>query len=149
LFSWQFLLFCLAIAAVLFVIRRVFEYALDNWKIEAKNSKLWKDLILPILPVFLGPTAAYLAEAYPYPNGLDSASARIDFGLVVCLLSGLVYRVLKSSLGYRIKNPVNNYSYGYNYNNYGVNYNSVMGAPDAPIANDFGDEANSTGNKDQ
>lgn len=135
LFSWQFLLFCLAIAAVLFVIRRIFEYAMVNWKMEAHNSKLWKELILPIFPVFLGPTAAFLAKQYPFPNGLTSASARIAFGLVAGLLSGLVYRVLKSALGYKIKNPGNEYAGGY----YGGNYNGnpAIGTPDAPVSDEF------------
>jgi len=102
---------------------------------EAHNSKLWKELILPIFPVFLGPTAAFLAKQYPFPNGLTSASARIAFGLVAGLLSGLVYRVLKSALGYKIKNPGNEYAGGY----YGGNYNGnpAIGTPDAPVSDEF------------
>src|SRR5574338_712392 len=151
LFSWQFLLFCLAIAAVLFVIRRLFEYLLETRKIDAKNSKLWKDLILPILPVVLGPTAAYLAKAYPYPNGLSSGSARVAFGLVAGLLSGLVYRVLKSALGYRIKNPgASSYNYSsYGHNSYDNSYvNPAVGTPDAPV-DDPGAAVRDTINRDQ
>jgi len=117
LLSWQFLLFCLAIAAVLFVIRKIFEYVMANYKIDAKNSKLWRELILPILPVVLGSTAAFLAKQYPYPGGLTSGSARVAFGLVAGLLSGLFYRVLKSAL----TNKINNLA---------------IGTPDAPVADD-------------
>jgi hypothetical protein len=153
LFSWQFLLFCLAIAAVLFIIRRIFEYLMETRHIDARNSKLWKDLILPVLPVVLGPTAAYFAKAYPYPAGLNDGSSRVAFGLVAGLLSGLVYRVLKSALGHRIKHPesagyggyggYSNYSY---YNQY--NPNSAIGTPDAPTS-EFEQSIRESINKDQ
>jgi hypothetical protein len=155
LFSWQFLLFCLAIAAVLFVIRRVFEYLLETRQIHAKNSKLWKDLILPILPVVIGPAAAYLAHQYPYPGGLTSGAARVAFGLVAGLLYGLVYRVLKSMLGYRIKNPESAYnpygsytSYG-GYSPYGAFTNPAVGTPDAPVSEEFEASVRDSIKKDQ
>lgn len=155
LFSWQFLLFCLAIAAVLFVIRRIFEYLMDTRKIDAKNSKFWKDLILPILPVIIGPTAAYIAHQYPYPGGLSSSAARVAFGLVAGLLSGLVYRVLKSMLGYRIKNPESAYnpygsytSYG-GYSPYGTFNNPAVGTPDAPLPEEFEASVRDSIKKDQ
>jgi hypothetical protein len=147
LFSWQFLLFCLAIAAVLFMIRRVFEYLMETRQIGAKNSKLWKELILPVLPVVLGPTAAFFAKTYPYPNGLDSSSARVAFGLVAGLLSGLVYRVLKSALGYKIKNP-GGPDYSNYYNQYNQYPNSAIGTPDAPIG-DLEQKVRDSINKDQ
>lgn len=40
LFSWQFLIFGSAIAAVMFVIRKIIEYAMANWSPLAKESKL-------------------------------------------------------------------------------------------------------------
>jgi hypothetical protein len=93
LLSWQFLFFCLSVAAVTFVVRKISEYILDNPKVPAsKTSKLWTDLILPILPVFLGSVGALIAKQYPYPTGLNEASGRFAFGLVAGLLSGLVYR---------------------------------------------------------
>lgn len=102
LLSWQFLLFCLAIAAITFVVRKIAEYALDNPKIPTgkmtKTSRLWKELILPILPVLMGPFAGFLAKQYPYPEGLQTVSGRLIFGLVAGLLSGLVYRVINSFL---------------------------------------------------
>jgi hypothetical protein len=133
LFSWQFLLFCLAIAAIIFVIRRFAEYAMENWASAAKESKLWKELILPILPVLIGPVAAFFAKKYPFPDGLNSISARIAFGLVAGLLSGLVYRVLKSMLSYKAANPSETTAQA---------AGSAMGAigtPDAPLSDD--DEA--------
>lgn len=99
LLSWQFVVFALAIAALLFVIRKVIEFSLQNWfKISAKNKKVWHDLILPILPVLLGGLCGFLFKTYPYPNQLSSAGSRVIFGLVAGLMSGLLYRVIKSLL---------------------------------------------------
>lgn len=102
LLSWQFLLFCLAVAAITFVVRKFAEYMLDNPKIPtgkmSKTDRLWTELLLPILPVVLGCVGALLAKQYPYPTGLTSGSGRVAFGLVAGLLSGLVYRVVSSFL---------------------------------------------------
>jgi len=102
LLSWQFLIYCLAIAAIIFVIRKVVEYVLDNPKIPTgkmnKKSKLWRDLILPILPVVMGPLSTLIATQYPYPEGLSTVSGRLAFGLVAGLLSGLVYRLVSAFL---------------------------------------------------
>jgi hypothetical protein len=89
--SWQFIVFGLAIAAVMFVVRTVVEYFV-------KNSKMWKDLILPILPVLIGGLSALLISSFPYPNELTSAGSRSVFGFVAGLLSGLMYRIIKSLL---------------------------------------------------
>ena len=117
LLSWQFVLFCLALAAVVWVTRKIVEYGIDNWTIFSKESKLWKELVLPILPVFLGPLAAYLAKEYPFPDGITSVSARVAFGLVAGLLSGLLYRVIKASVSTKVNAVVS----------------SVTGTPDAPV----------------
>ncbi len=99
LLSWQFIVFGLAIAALLFVIRNFIEFSLKNWfKVGAKNKKIWHDLILPILPVLLGGLFGFLFKTYPYPNQLSSSSSRVIFGLVAGLMSGLLYRVIKSLL---------------------------------------------------
>lgn len=100
--SWQFLFFCLAIGAVVFVIRQIAEYWMKNWwplkqwKAANKQAKLWRDLILPILPILLGQAAALLATGYPYPEGFSTLSGRIAFGLVAGFTSGLVVRLFKS-----------------------------------------------------
>lgn len=111
IFSWQFLLFCLAVSAIVFVLRQVVEFVLDNPKVPAsKTSKVWKELVLPILPVFLGVGFALLAKNYPYPEGLTSSSGRLAFGLVGGLSSGLIYRLYKSFLGAQVKSLSNKVS---------------------------------------
>lgn len=98
LFSWQFVIFSMAIAAIMFVLRTITEYIMSNCSATAKESKLWNDLLLPILPVLIGPTAAVLIKKFPYPDGLTTSSSRLIFGLVAGLLSTLLYRVFKALL---------------------------------------------------
>lgn len=97
--SWQFVLFCLALAAITFVVRRFVEY----FEKDVPDLKLWNDLILPILPVFLGGGIASLVTMYPYPEGLHSVVSRGIWGTVAGLLSGLVYRVAKTLLSAKLK----------------------------------------------
>lgn len=117
IFSWQFLLFCLGIAGVTFVIRKLVEYfILDNPKLPgSRASKLWRDLLLPIGPVVGGALLGLVAAKYPYPEGINSVSGRVIFGLVAGLLSGLVYRVMTGMLRKTTEaasNAVNNVSDG-------------------------------------
>lgn len=96
LMSWQFIIFSLGIVAVTSVFRTIVEYLLLNVKVMAKESKLWADLILPIMPVVLGSVAAIVIKGYPYPEGISSIGARFVFGLVAGLLSTLLYRIVKA-----------------------------------------------------
>lgn len=102
--SWQFLFFCIALGAAVFVIRQVVEYAMENWwplkGWAAANSKakVWRDLILPIMPIILGQVAALVAHQYPYPEGFSSVSGRVVFGLVAGFSSGLIVKLYKSFL---------------------------------------------------
>lgn len=118
--SWQFLFFCLAIGAVIFVIRRVVEYGMENWwplknwNAANKEAKLWRSLILPILPIVLGQVGALVAKNYPYPEGFSSTSGRIVFGLVAGFTSGLVVRVFRSFLSDKVSEFKNNIQYRMN-----------------------------------
>ena len=112
--SWQFLFFCLAIGAVVFVIRQVVEYGMENWwplkqwKAANRDAKLWRGLILPILPIVLGQVGALLAKGYPYPEGFSSTSGRIVFGLVAGFTSGLIVRLFRSFLSDKVSEFKNN-----------------------------------------
>ncbi len=115
--SWQFLFFCLAIGAVVFVIRQVVEYWMENgwplkqWAAAHKDAKLWRGLILPILPILLGQAGALLAKGYPYPEGFSSTSGRVVFGLVAGFTSGLIVRLFRSFLSDKISEFKNNIQY--------------------------------------
>lgn len=103
LLNWQMVLFGLAVAAVTFVIRKTAEYGMANWGFLSKESKLWTELILPILPVFLGVGGALLFKMFPYPNGLTGSESRGIFGLVAGLLSTLLYRVVNALLVQKVE----------------------------------------------
>lgn len=107
LLSWQFILFCLGIAAITEVLRRGIEFfILDNPKMPGtRTSKLWREFLLPIAPVTNGVLMAVVAVKYPYPQEIHSFSARVFFGLVGGLLSGLIYRVVAGMI--KAKNPQN------------------------------------------
>jgi hypothetical protein len=108
LLSWQFIFFALAIAAMTFVLRKVVEFAIDSPHIPTgtmtKENRFWTELILPISPVLMGAAIGFFATMYPFPDGIASASARIAFGMVAGLLSGLLYRVIKGVLVSKLSN---------------------------------------------
>jgi phosphoglycerol transferase MdoB-like AlkP superfamily enzyme len=98
LLSWQFILFGLAVAGIVYVVRILVEYFIQLAKKDPKTSKFWSELVLPILPVVLGAVAAVKFKSFPYPDGLVTRGDRIIFGLVAGLLSTLLYRVVKGLL---------------------------------------------------
>jgi hypothetical protein len=102
--SWQFILFGTAIAAVVFVFRKMVEFFL-NLKVTPGTWpwKAWRELVLPVVPVFIGVTGSLLFTNFPYPEGLASGGGRAIFGLVAGLLSGLIYRVIKGMLLSKVK----------------------------------------------
>jgi hypothetical protein len=96
--SWQFVLFGLAIASVMYVLRIVVEYFMELGHIDPDKNKLWNKVMLPILPVIIGAIWATHLRAFPYPDNMVSRPDRLIFGLVAGLLSGLIYRVVKAVL---------------------------------------------------
>ena len=102
-FSWQFILFSLAVFAAVWTLRTVLEYF---WpKLDGNN--LWEKLILPISPVVFGTLIAYVSTKYAYPDGLSSLSGRLMFGSVAGMFSGLVYQVVKGMLKDKIQSVLN------------------------------------------
>jgi len=97
--TWQFLFFGLAVATIMYVIRIILEFAFPIFI----KSIVWTNLILPLLPVFLGLFGSLLLTSFPYPDGLVSTENRGIFGLVAGLLSTLLYRVVKSLLIQKIQ----------------------------------------------
>jgi hypothetical protein len=102
--SSQFLFFCLGIASLTFVIRKIVDYFLTLKGL--KNNSFWNELLLPIMPVVLGVLCAYFAKKYPFTDVFAvSTSSRMNFGLVAGLLSGLVYRIIKGVMIQKL--PIN------------------------------------------
>ncbi len=98
LFTWQFILFCLAVFGLTFLFRKIGEYLFANVGFLTKESKIWRDLILPVLPIVVGIVFALIAKSYPYPIDMHASSARMAWGLSGGLLSGLGYRIINSFL---------------------------------------------------
>lgn len=103
IFSWNFLLFSLTIFTIIWIIRSILEYFAPK----LTTNMLWSNLILPIAPVFVGAITAYEATQYPFPDGLTSISARLMFGTVSGMFSGLVYQVAKGMLKNTIQQYIN------------------------------------------
>lgn len=91
LLSWQFIMFCLMLQALTFIIRKVVDYKMLTDP--NKDYKLWSSLILPILPIILGCIIALLVKKYPFPAHFDAPATRVFFGLVAGLLSSTIYQV--------------------------------------------------------
>jgi hypothetical protein len=128
--SWQFMIFCLGLSAMGFVLRKLIEYfILDNPHLPGnKRSMIWRSLILPIAPVVSGAVAAYLAKGYPYPEGLGTSEyGRVSFGLVAGLLSGLVYRVISEILRSKMSQG---YAQGYSQPD---QFNNPIGIVNQPV----------------
>lgn len=102
LLSWQFVLFGLAVAMVMYVFRLIVEYLATVLKKDLSTSKLWNELVLPIAPILLGMVGAILVKTFPYPgftpdvHGIVARGDRIIFGLVAGGFSTIMYRVIKS-----------------------------------------------------
>lgn len=109
LFSLSFIFLCLAIAAVTEVLRRFVDLILSspNVPIE-KTSKFWNKFLIPISPLVNGVLFGLFVTQYPYPESWGQEGARVVFGMVAGLLSGLVYRVAKSFLKDKLQTLKNN-----------------------------------------
>lgn len=116
LLSWQFVLFGLAIAAIIYVFRLLVQYFASLAKKDLTTSNLWNNLVLPIAPILIGVTAALLFKKFPYPGFVADATGafargdRIIFGLVTGLFSTVMYRIIKSMLYQKLSGLLQNLS---------------------------------------
>jgi hypothetical protein len=102
LFSIQTIVFAVVIYLQVLIFRKLIETAAskvayifpDKW--EPFWVELWREWILPAIPVIFGGLTSYLVVQYPYPEVFASSDAgRIFFGLVAGLAAAYVYpRVL-------------------------------------------------------
>jgi len=97
-FAWQTVVFCLALFAITYCIRKLIEIL---WKGALKDdtvaSKLYSELFLFLLPLALGLIIAMFAKKYPWPVQVGvSYSSRGLYGLVCGMFSGVVYNRIRS-----------------------------------------------------
>ena len=106
--SWNFILYCLGVSTITYVVRTITEYFAQKFKFMATfiASPFWTELFLPLMPLINGGVIAYFATGYPYPYGISALSGRIVFGVVGGMLSGLIFRVLKGLLKASIQSIV-------------------------------------------
>jgi hypothetical protein len=98
--TWQFLVLCVGIAAITFVIRTLVEYfILNNPKMPGNSSsRFWRDVALVILPILLGIVFPLIGRDFPYPLAIVDSSSKFLFSSSAGLLSPTLYRVIKALL---------------------------------------------------
>jgi hypothetical protein len=100
LFTWQAVVACLAIYAIIFVVRTVVE---GLWK-SAKDNRYWRDIVLPISGIVIGGLFGLVAYVFPWPEGFaDHVSNRVIFGAVCGIFVNHVYSTVKSWLSSKLK----------------------------------------------
>jgi F0F1-type ATP synthase membrane subunit b/b' len=90
--SWQAVLFCLGIYAIVYVIRT----ALETFIAKIKDNRYWRELALPVMGIIIGIGLGAAFSGIPMPDGISTISARMTFGAVCGLLSSFVYNRIKS-----------------------------------------------------
>src|SRR5574343_247857 len=100
-FSLPILVLCLVIWVLVFIQRKIVEIVLVKYK----DSKIWRELLLPIGPPMTGGILAAVLKSFPFPEVLNYApSGRIFCGIVCGLASGLIYRIIKQFLSAKLQN---------------------------------------------
>jgi hypothetical protein len=107
--SWQFVFLALGIAIATYVVRTIIDfYVLDNPSLPGnRNSKFWRSLVLPLLPIGFGLAFAFISNkyAFTYPTGVSTQSSQMLFCLAAGALSTVVFKVVKELLLANISNP--------------------------------------------
>jgi len=92
--SWQFVMFSLFVATIMYVLRTVFE----NIFPKLKTYQLWNSLFLMIMPIFIGAGLGGALKMYPYAIGFTTTSTHVGYGAVAGLLSTVLFKVIKELL---------------------------------------------------
>lgn len=86
---------CLAVYILTFVVRKVIE---GVWK-NAKGSRLWCEVWLPIAPIANGAFIGVVARTFVWPAVVGtSLSGRIMYGAICGIFSGFLYNRIRSWL---------------------------------------------------
>ena len=109
--NWNFVLLCVAISCCVFVMRKLIDFwVLDNPRIPLnKQSRVWRELVLPFLPIAISIAFASspASNSFPYPEVLTTWAGKFLFIVSSGLLSPLVYRVITGLLNNNIQLPEN------------------------------------------
>ena len=99
----NFLFLCLGISAIVFVFKTIIEFIFKFYSRNKFVYKLWKNLLLPLMPVLIGVLVLF-DKTYPFPENFNGIISRSMFGLTAGLFSGLVYRLIKELIIKKGKN---------------------------------------------
>jgi hypothetical protein len=102
--SAPFVIFSLAIAAMVYPFRLVIDYCLKN----STKLPLWDSVILPIVPIPIGAVLAYLIPMFPFPDGWANVWPRVLWGSVAGLLSTTMYRITWALLKDKVQSYFSN-----------------------------------------
>lgn len=94
LLSVNFVFFCLMIAGITWILRNLAEHLFRKYNV-AEHS-IWREVILPGLPVVLGMLVALFATKYPYGMPVAYVSFRVVYGTAAGLLSATVFRAIRA-----------------------------------------------------
>lgn len=98
--NWQFIVLCVGISAICFIVRTIVEYAIlnnPNLPGDSKN-KFWRDVFLVLFPVLCGMAFPFIAKTFPYPAVVTETYSKFLFSASAGLLSPTAYRVIKALL---------------------------------------------------
>lgn len=98
--TWQFVLLCFSICAVVFMARKIVEYfILNNPKMPGDSqSAFWRDFVLVIMPIVLGGSFPFVAKSFTFPDVLHDSYSKFMFGLSAGLFGPILYRIIKAFL---------------------------------------------------
>jgi hypothetical protein len=109
-FGWHTLVFMLGCYVLTFFTRRVLETAIPSLPMKADEndpapsyptvmSRWWNKVIVYVLPVAFGALLGLVAKKYPFPDGFQSVSARLLFGVFAGFFSGFVFKIVTQIIG--------------------------------------------------
>ncbi len=119
-FSLETIIFCIVVYIAVLVTRRLVETSakyLSKYvpeKYSSNITEVWREWVLPVLPMLIGALLAFAIVAYPFPAIFAvSVSGRVFFGIVSGMASGYVYRFFKyyskKLLPEAVQNTVDNF----------------------------------------
>lgn len=112
--TWQFVILCVSISCGTLIFRKLIDFfILENPKIPANtHSRIWRELILPFTPIFIGIGFGALQIPFPYPEALSNGTSKFLFASSAGMLAPIVYRVIVAIFRSQIQLPNSNSSNG-------------------------------------
>ena len=99
--TWQTGVFTLAIFVFSFLLRRTAEVIFPTLRQDTPLStaqRVWEELLLPSIPVFVGIAFGIAVKSWPYPAVLVSRGSHVIYGAVCGFFSSYAYRVVKATI---------------------------------------------------